>query len=141
MSILLAVSAYSANPFLDAPDDKPVSAKFRGTEWGDNIDEGEIALTARAVTTRIAKTPWGAIVKIEFTDLKSRAPQQRKIASDYFVVTDDRIVLLNEENNEAAIKTVSEMDQPPAFEPSDIYGIYETAVLVMKTACGKRPSN
>src|SRR2546430_13878743 len=93
ISVLLPVGAFSANPFLDAPDDKPVSARFRGTEWGDNIDEGEIALTARAVTTRIAKTPRGAIVKIEFTDLKSRAPQQRKIASDYFVVTDDRIVL------------------------------------------------
>jgi len=141
MSILLSVSAYGANPFLDSPDDKPVSAKFRGTEWGDNIDEGEIALTARATTTRIAKVWWGAVFKIEFSDLRSRAPEPRKISPDYFIVTDERIVLLNEENNEAAIKTVSEMDQPPAFEPSDIYGIYETAVLVMKTACGKRPSN
>ena len=141
MSILLAVSAYSANPFLDAPDDKPVSAKFRGTEWGDNIDEGEIALTARAITTRIAKMSWGAVFKIEFTDLRSRAPEPRTISSDYFIVTDERIALLNEENNEAAVNTVSGMDQPPAFEPSDIYGIYETAVLVMKTACGKRPSN
>ena len=123
MSILLAVSAYSANPFLDTPDDKPVSAKFRGTEWGDNIDEGEIALTARAITTRIAKMPWGAVFKIEFTDLRSRAPEPRKISPDYFIVTDERIVLLNEENNEAAVNTVSGMDQPPAFEPSDIYGI------------------
>ena len=123
ISILLAVSAYSANPFLDAPDDKPVSARFRGTEWGDNIDEGEIALTARAVTTRIAKTPWGAIVKIEFTDLKSRAPQQRKIASDYFVVTDDRIVLLNEENNNAAVKKISAMDKAPRLEEGDVRGI------------------
>jgi len=139
--ILLTVSAYSANPFVDAMDDKPVSAKFRGTEWGDNIDEGEIALTARATTTRIAKVWWGAVFKIGFSDLRSRAPEPRKISPDYFIVTDERIVLLNEENNEAAIKTVSEMDQPPAFEPSDIYGIYETAVLVMKTACGKRPSN
>ena len=60
MSILLTVSAYSANPFLDSPDDKPVSAKLRGTEWGDNIDEGEIALMARLITTRIAKMLWGA---------------------------------------------------------------------------------
>src|SRR5438876_6368562 len=141
ISVLLPVAVFAANPFLDAPDDKPVSAKFRGTEWADNIDEGEIALTARAITTRIAKMPWGAVFKIEFTDLRSRAPEPRKISPDYFIVTDKRIVLLNEENNEAAIKTVSEMDQPPAFEPSDIYGIYETAVLVMKTACGKRPSN
>ena len=123
ISILLAVSAYSANPFLDAQDDKPVSAKFRGTEWGGNIDEGEIALTARAITTRIAKTPWGAIFKIEFTDLKSRAPEPRKISPDYFIVTDNQIALLNEENNEAAVKKVSGIDQPPAFKPGDIYGI------------------
>src|SRR5207249_6745066 len=141
MSILLSVSAYGANPFLDARDDKPLSANFRGTEWGEEIQEEEIPLTARVVTTRVAKMPWGAIFKIEFTDLRSRAPEPRKISPDYFIVTDERIVLLNEENNEAAIKTVSEMDQPPAFERSDIYGIYETAVLVMKTDCGKRPSN
>ena len=64
MSILLPASAHAANPFLDSLDDKPVSAKFRGTEWGDNIDEGEIALTARAITTRIAKMSWGAVSRL-----------------------------------------------------------------------------
>jgi hypothetical protein len=123
ISILLTGSAYSANPFLDAPDDKPVSAKFRGTEWGDNIDEGEITLTARVITTRVAKMSWGAIFKIEFTDLKSRAKKLREILPEYFIVTDDRIVLLNEENNEAAAKKISAMDKPPEFEPGDIYGI------------------
>src|SRR6266853_6798377 len=94
--ILLPVSAYAGNPFLDAPDGKPVSAKFRGAEWGDEIQQDEIPLTARVVTTRIAKMPWGAIFKIEFTDLKSRAPQKREIPPpQYFIVTDDRIVLLN----------------------------------------------
>ena len=121
--MLLTGSAYSANPFLDSPDDKPVSAKFRGTEWGDNTDEGEIALTARVITTRVAKISWGAIFKIEFSDLRSRAPRLRKIEPEYFVVTDDRIVLLNEENNEAAVKKVSAMDKPPEFEPADVYGI------------------
>src|SRR5438874_13635085 len=104
MSIFLSVSAYAANPFLDAPHDKPVSANFRGTEWGEEIHEGEIALTARAITMRIAKMSWGAVFKIEFTDLRSRAPEPRKIPPDYFIVTDERIVLLNEENNEAAVK-------------------------------------
>jgi hypothetical protein len=37
MSTLLPVCVYAVNPFLDAPDDKPLSAKFRGTEWGDEI--------------------------------------------------------------------------------------------------------
>ncbi len=123
MSILLPVSAYAANPFLDAPDDKPVSAKFRGTEWGDEIQQDEIALTARVVTTRVAKMPWGAIFKIEFTDLKSSAPQKREIRPDYFIVTDERIILLNEEDIDAAVKKISALDKPPEFQQGEIYGI------------------
>lgn len=103
MSILLAASAFAANPFLDAKDDKPVSANFRGTEWGDEIGR-EIPLTARVITTRVAQMPWGTIFKIEFVDLKSHAKEHREIPPQYFIVTDDRIVLLNEENNDAAVK-------------------------------------
>jgi hypothetical protein len=123
ISILLPISAFAANPFLDAKDDKPVSAKFRGTEWSDEIGRGEIPLTARVVTTRIAKMPWGSIFKIEFTDLKSRAKKHREIRPDYFIVTDDRIVLLNEEDNDAAVKKISAMDNPPTFEDGDVRGI------------------
>jgi hypothetical protein len=121
--MFLAASVYAANPFLDAKDDKPMSAKFRGTEWGDEIQQEEIPLTARIITTRVARTPWGAIFKIEFTDLKSGAPEPRKITPDYFIVTNDRIVLLNEEDNESAIKKISAMDKPPEFEPNEIYTI------------------
>ena len=123
MAILLSASAYAANPFLDAADDKPVSAKFRGTEWSDDTSNREIPLTARVIATRLAKMPWGAIFKIEFTDLKSRAPKKREILPDYFIVTDDRIVLLNEENNDAAVKKISAMDKPPTFEEGDVRGI------------------
>jgi hypothetical protein len=123
ISILLPTSVYAANPFLSAPDDKPVSAKFRGTEWGDEIQQNDIPLTARVVTTRVAKMPWGAIFKIEFTNLESSAPQKREIRPDYFVATDDRIVLLNEEDNDAAVKKISAMDKPPDFEPGNLYGI------------------
>jgi hypothetical protein len=123
LSILLAGATYAANPFLDTPDNEPVSANFRGTEWGDTIDEGEIPLTARVVTTRIAKMPWGAIFKIEFTDLKSRAPEPRKIEPEYFIVTGDRIVLLNEENIPSAIQRISALDKSPEFQPGERYGI------------------
>ena len=75
------------------------------------------------MTTRLAKMPWGAIFKIEFTDIKSRAEKQREIRPDYFIVTDDRIVLLNEEDNDAAAKKISTLDKPPEFEPNNIYGI------------------
>src|SRR5881409_316386 len=123
MSTLLPVCVYAANPFLDAPSDKPVSAKFQGTEWGDEIQQDEIPLTARVVTTRLANMPWGAIFKIEFTDLKSSAPQKREIRSDYFIVTDDQVILLNEEDNDAAVKKISASDKPPAVEPGEVYGI------------------
>ncbi len=123
ISILLTVSACSANPFLDAPDDKPASAKFRGAEWSDDIQEEEMPLTARVATTRMAKMSWGEIFKIEFADVKSRAPEPRKIEPEYFVVTNDRIVLLNEENNEAAIKRISALEKALEFEPGEIYGI------------------
>ena len=123
ISILVPFSLFAANPFLDAKDDKPVSAKFRGTEWNDEIGQEGIPLTARVVTTGIAKMRWGAIFKVEFADLKSRAEKQREIRPDYFIVTDDRIVLLNEEDNDAAAKKISAFDKPPEFEPNDIYCI------------------
>src|SRR5947199_4557268 len=123
MSILFVTPAFAANPFLDAKDDKPVSANFRGTEWNDENIQGEIPLTARVVTTRIAQMSWGAIFKIEFADLKSRAEPKREIQPQYFIATDDRIVLLNEENNQAAAEKISAMDKPPSFEQSEIRAI------------------
>lgn len=123
VSILLPSFAHAANPFLDASSDKPMSVKFQGAEWGDEIQQDEIPFTARIVTTRLAKMPWGAIFKVEFTDLESRVPQKREIRPDYFIVTGDRIVLLNEEDNEAAVKKISALDKPPEFEAGDIYGI------------------
>ena len=130
MLILTTPSAFAVNPFLDAKDDKPVSATFRGTQWGDEIEEEEMPLTARVVTTRIAKLDWGSIFKIEFIDVTSRAKKpagvhskKREIPPDYFIVTDDRIVLLNEEDNDAAVKKISALDKPPQFEQNEIYGI------------------
>jgi len=123
MMCLFPVLGYAANPFLNAKDDEPASAIFRGSEWGDEIDQEEIPLSARVITTRLAKMPWGAIFKIEFTDIKSRAEKPREIQPDYFIVTDDRIVLLNEEDNDAAVKKISTLDKPTQFEPNDIYGI------------------
>jgi hypothetical protein len=122
LSYLLIGPAFAANPFLDAKDDKPVSVSVRGTEWGDEIG-GEIPLSARMITTRIASMPWGAIFKIEFVDLKSRAKKHSEIRPQYFIATDDRIVLLNEEDNEAAAKKISTMDKPPAFDEGLIRGI------------------
>jgi hypothetical protein len=123
IGILLLASAYAANPFLDAPDDRELSARFHGTEWGDEIQRDEVPLTARVVTTRVARMTWGAIFKIEFTDLKSSAQQKREIRPDYFIATDDRVVLFNEEDNDVAVKKISALDKPPEFGQGEIYGI------------------
>jgi hypothetical protein len=122
---MLANIAYAANPFLDAPDDRPVSAKFRGTEWGDNIDEEEIPLSANVVTTRMAEMPWGSIFKIEFNDLSSKRKERREIRPEYLIVTDDRIMLLNKSDMAEAVRRIAAMDDAPEFEPGDVYGITE----------------
>jgi hypothetical protein len=123
VAVSFSLSAYAANPFLNTPDDRPVSAEFGGTEWSDDIGEQEIPLSATVVTTRIGKMPWGAIFKVEFNHLESPAEKVREIRPDYFITTDSRIVLLNEEDNEAAAKRISTLEKPPNFDPTDIYGI------------------
>jgi len=123
LSILLASATYAANPFLDAPNDQPVSAQFRGTEWGEEIKAEEIPFSARVVTARLAKTAWGAIFRIEFEDLKSKAAKKREVKPLYFIATDERIVLLNEEDNDAAVKKIAAMPSAPPFEEANVYGI------------------
>src|SRR5437764_3393553 len=119
----MSASGFEANPLLRAKADGAAYATVRGNEWGDEMQKNETPHTARLVTTRVANMPWGAIFKIEFADLKSSAQQKREIRPDYFIVTDDRIILLNEEDNDAVVKKFSAMDKPPEFESGDIYGI------------------
>ncbi len=113
------------NPFLSARDGKPVSAKFRGAEWGEDIAQEEIGLSAKVVTTRVANPNWGQIFKISFVDIASRAAQGRQILPEYFIATDDHIYLLNEEDNDAAVKKLAAADKAPEFEQNSVYGITE----------------
>jgi hypothetical protein len=117
----------AANPFLSAPDAKPVAAKFKGTEWGDEIGEKDLPLSARVVTTRLAAPPWGAIFKINFENIVSHAKDKREIGPVYFIVTNDEIVLLNEEKPEEVIQKLASQPNPPQFDPGDVYGIAEGA--------------
>ena len=123
LPLVLAAPVLAANPFLDAKDDKPVSTNVRGTEWNDEYTNGDIPLTGRIVTTRIATMPWGAIFKIEFVDLKSKAEQKREVGPLYFIATNDHIYYMNEENNEAAAKKLAGTDKAPNFEQGDIRAI------------------
>src|SRR5258708_8390273 len=119
----LSTGALAANPFLSAADDKPVSAKFAGTEWGDDIGSKDLPLSAKVVTTRIAQAPWGAIFKISFEDIASRAEPKREIGPIYYIATDDEIVLLNEEKPEETAKKLAAEAKAPAFDPSYVHGI------------------
>lgn len=119
----LSAGARAANPFLSAPDDKPVSAKFKGTEWGDEIGRKDLPLNARVVTTRAAQMPWGAVFKISFEDIVSRAKPPRALLPLYFITTEDEIALLNEEKPDEAIRRLSALSKAPKFEPADIYGV------------------
>jgi hypothetical protein len=47
----------------------------------------------------------------------------RKMLALVQKAVDEVAVLLNEEDNEAAVKKISAMDKPPESEPSEIYGI------------------
>jgi hypothetical protein len=125
LPLLAAPASDAANPFLSAADEKPVSAKFRGAEWGDEIAQEEIGLSVRVITTRVAKMAWGEIYKIAFADIASRAQKRRMITPEYFIVTDDRILLLNEANIPEAIRKTAALEKPPEVEPSAVYGITE----------------
>ena len=123
LSIVIATPLLAANPFLDAKNDKPVSTNVRGMEWNDEYTNGDIPLTGRMITTRITTMPWGAIFKIEFTDLKSKAERKREIGPLYFIATDDHIYFMNEEDNAAAAKKIAGTDKAPNFEQGDIRAI------------------
>lgn len=120
---VLSARALAANPFLFAADDKPVSAKFTGTEWRDDNGDRDLPLSARVVTTRIAQAPWGSIFKISFEDIVSKADPKRELRPVYYIATDDEIVLLNEQDNEAAARKLAAQDKAPTFEPGDVQGI------------------
>lgn len=123
-SLMLPLSSRAANPFLDLPDDKPVSAKFKGSEWGDKIgSQKDLPLSARVVTQRVAKAAWGAIYKISFEDIVSKAKPKREVGPLYYIALDDVIVFLNEEKPDEVAKKLAADSNPPKFEDSDIYGI------------------
>jgi hypothetical protein len=143
---LFPANSHAANPFLSVPNDKPVSAPFRGTEWGDEIGPKDLPLSAKVVTTRIAQAPWGAIFKISFENIVSKADPKRELQPVYYIVTDDEILLLNEEDNMAAAQKLAAEAKPPTFDPTYVQGISkgtrkssdkltETSIVVKGNRC------
>lgn len=120
---VLTSIGFAENPFLNAKSDEPVSAKFKGMEWNDEFEKEEYAWSARVTTTRIATAQWGAFFKITFDEVETKAPQKREVQPLYFFTTDNEIVLFNEEKAEELIPKLATEENPPEFEPTDIYGL------------------
>lgn len=112
-----------ANPYLSAADDKPVTAAFSGTEWGDDIGPKERPITARVVTTRLAALPFVSVYRIDFAEVRSAAGTTRQIASRHFVVTDTEIALLQEEDIDAAIARLKALTKMPGLSTPDLRAI------------------
>jgi hypothetical protein len=108
--------AGAGNPFLDAPNDKPLTATFKGTEW----DAEELPISVRVKTTGLATMKWGAVLRISFETVDSKATQKREIQPLHFVVTDDKVFLLNEADMNQEIRKLAEMENAPAFEKGDL---------------------
>lgn len=66
--------------------------------------------------------------------------EEARIRPEYFIVTDNRIVLLNEEDNDATAKKISGLDKPPDFEPN-IFTVSPAATSSTRRESGKRQSN
>lgn len=121
--MLCAQAALAANPFLSAPSDAPIAARFTGNEWGDAIEGKEQPLGAQVVTTRLVQLPFGAVFRISFTEIVSRSKPPRQISAYDFLATDSEIVLLSGDDLEEAIVRLKLLTKPPVAAPEDIYGI------------------
>ncbi len=119
-SAVSAPSGLAANPYLNAVDDKAAMANFKGAEWNDQYEAGEYPLHARVETVRLAMMKWGAIFRVSFETINSKAPQKREIQPLHLVVTNDNIFLLNETDIKEAIRKLTETEKAPAFEKSDL---------------------
>lgn len=118
----LQLAALAANPYLPTVEKDPAPVSFKGVEWNDDYAPKDITLSAKVQTEEVAKTSWGGVFKISFTDIHSKSGK-RQIAPLYFVVTDDVIALLNEEKMDEAVKRIAALDKPPTFLDSDIYAV------------------
>lgn len=119
---LTSLSVEAANPYLKATGEEPAVASFQGKEWGDEIESDHSPLSAQVTTQRVATMPWGALFKITFSDVKSKV-KPRELRSWLFLATDERIVLINEANEAAAIKQLSSLPEPPKAADEDVYGL------------------
>jgi hypothetical protein len=121
--LALIPAARGANPFLNAPDDQPRTANFKGTEWGDNLGPDDLPLSAKVVTTRVASMPWGAVFRIEFQDIVSTSEEKRTISTHHFLVTPEKIVLFNAEDLAGEIARLASLPKAPEPLEGEVVGL------------------
>jgi tetratricopeptide (TPR) repeat protein len=122
--------AVAANPYLNAPADKPVSAQFAGKALTikDGAVQAESPISARAVTTRVASMPWGAIFKISFDHVESQASAPPAIEPLFFLASDREILELTQLDMEDAIKRIVAMKKQPEHERGDVRALSDGAL-------------
>ena len=116
-------SAQAANPYLQAPDDQPVSVELQGSEWGDDIDGGERPLRARLTTTRVAVLPYGSVYRLEFVSLPAPSAMPRAIAPLLLLATESELVSLASEDWPTTLARLQAQPQAPPSAASDLRAI------------------
>ncbi len=133
--------AQARNPFLGASSDDRVLSSFSGTEWGDELGQKDLPLSARVVTQRKAKLSWGEIFEISFESVRSQTGKPRSIGPLLLVVTDKEIVRIVSDKPSEAIEKLKALASPPKYEPAELVGLSqgqktykETPLTVAKIA-------
>jgi len=126
--------ALAKNPFLSAISDDRALATFSGTEWGDELGPKELPLSARVVTTRVARMPWGEVYQLAFESIRSQTSKPRTIAPLHLLVTDKEIVRISADKPDEAIAKLKTLSAPPKYEAVDLYGLSQGSRTYKETA-------
>lgn len=127
----LASTLVAANPYLDLANEVPITRRYSGKEWGDEmmVPEGKDGLpfNARVTTQRIAVLPWGAVYKVTVAHQGSR-----EIGPYHFVTTDDEIGFLANDDIEGKIRKLQSVKTKPKFAKSDLCALSAGALKISK---------
>ena len=121
--LLIAPCARAENPFLWMKSGTPEVAEWSGTEWYFQIHKSakeERPCAANVSCRRIAKMSWGQIVRYRFT-----LPGELELDPLYFLVRDDVILDLTDDDVVYLIGTVATMKSAPQYEPKDVRALVE----------------
>jgi len=114
----MAATLGAANPYLDLDSGEPLVSQWSGSEWGDGIKaptEDGRPMSAAVSVRRLARMPWGQIVRMRF-DVEG----DREIAPVYLLVRNEMILELAGDDIEFVIGAIAGMAKPPHFDPQNV---------------------